>query len=110
MEIIFKDPYSGKNVKAMFQKSKFHYGGGLAIQMYGMEEGEDMFFPWATVTVNLPETATCKENCAFVKTNDCSYITDILEENGLATPTGRMGYSGWCEYPEYDFSVLVGMI
>jgi hypothetical protein len=78
----------------------YHYGGGIAIELIEVKEGE----PFACLTVNLPSYSH-KENCAFVDTNNCSWAIDFLEEHKLAKPTGFMGMSGFCIYPEYEFDI-----
>ena len=105
----FKNPYTGETIKVEFTKKNYEYGGGIAVEM--LAEVEDGYFePWATITVNLPETAECAENCAFLDTNNCRGIRAFLEENDLAQSTGRLAYSGFCSYPEFNFTNLLSVL
>lgn len=57
-----------------------------------------------TITVNL-EFGFAHGNLAYVDTNNCPWAVEMLEENGIASPTGMYGRSGWCEYPLYEFNL-----
>ena len=75
-------------------------GGGLAVVMTDWESGEAE--PWNVLTVNMD--SACPRDCAYIDTNNND--EDILAwivRHGLAAPTGRYGYSGYCRYPEYRF-------
>ena len=83
-----------------------HYvdNGNLAIEMVTWEEGYAE--PWSRLTTNLGDKL--ESDCAYVDTNNNGEdITSWIEQNGLGIPTGRIGYSGWCEYPEYKFDLDV---
>ena len=58
--------------------------------------------PFATLSVNLPDEKLTNDKCFFVDTNNCPRAEEFLEKNGIAKPTGDFGYSGFCEYPEYE--------
>ena len=60
--------------------------------------------PFATITVNIPG-GCAGDNFAYVDTNNCPWAPEFLEENGLATNTGIIGYSGYCAYPLFNFNV-----
>ena len=74
--------------------------GSLAIRLLC-----DNYEPFATLTVNLDESASCKEDCAFIDTNNCPWAGTFIRDNNLGVPTGRYGYSGFCTYPEYKFDL-----
>ena len=66
----------------------------------------------APITVNLGHDigneSLIRENQAFIDANNCPEAIAWLEENDLAKPVTRFGepviaYSGWCEYPLYEF-------
>ena len=82
-------------------KETYKSNGNLAIQMYEEEDGGP--FPFATLTVNLDKKLP--EDVAFVDTNNCPWAEEFIEENGLGHPTGRMGQSGRCFYPQYRFDL-----
>lgn len=79
----------------------YQMSGNLAIQMYTFDE-EDGWELWNTMTVNLYEVPD--KNCAFIDTNNNGeMILDWIKSNKLAVPTGNIGFSGYCQYPEYCF-------
>ena len=86
-----------------FEISSYNYGGGLAIEMICEEEyGPE---PFATLTVNLEDFPT-EGNNAFVDINNLSdEIVDWLIANNLGEMTGRIGFSGFCAYPEIAFNL-----
>lgn len=61
--------------------------------------------PFATVSVNLPNEKLTNERCFFVDTNNCPWAKDFLEKNEIAKPTGNLGFSGFCVYPEYELLI-----
>ena len=81
----------------------YKQGGGLALQLEYYEF--DCWLPYGVLTVNLEEYPT-RENRAFVDTNNYgNEIMDWIIENNLGTPTGRIGFSGYCAYPEVEFNL-----
>ena len=74
----------------------------LAIQAW-TEDGE----PFAVITVNLPdEKLSDDESCtAFIDENNIPGLYNFLINNKIADFTGNIGYSGFCEYPEFKFNL-----
>lgn len=64
------------------------------------EEGE----PFATITVNIMDDVANGEY-QYVDTNNCPWAPKFIEENGLGSPTGIMGFSGFCQYPLFRFNL-----
>ena len=83
------------------ERSKYTYNDNLAIQLWCDDEGYPE--PFAMLTVNLPNYGKLPENQAFVDTNNCSWAESFIKENRLGKPVGKIGISGWCEYPLYEF-------
>ena len=80
----------------------YSYGEGIAVELWF--ESEDGLEPYASLTVNLPNPC-CNGNRAYVDTNNFPEAIGLLEKYRLAAPTGRMGFSGFCVYPEYEFDL-----
>lgn len=92
----------GEDHHIQFEISKYITNGNLAVSM--LEIHEDYYEPWSILTVNLG--CKCAPNCAFIDTNNNGDdIVEWLIENELGKPTGRYDYSGWCEYPEFEFNM-----
>ena len=64
------------------------------------ENGED----FADITVNLPR-APCPPDCGYLDTNNSPWLESFVTDNGLGEPTGTMGFSGFCSYPQYRFDL-----
>ena len=79
--------------------SKYRTGDNLAIMLMEADG------PFATITVNLPAYTLTKKSCAFVDTNNCPWAPEFIKEYKLGTNTGFVGYSGYCEYPLYEFDL-----
>ena len=77
-------------------------GGGLAMELYDICEGD--LEPFSNFTVNLPEYKS-ESNCAFVDTNNFGEAENLIRAYKLGEPTGRLGRSGYCTYPEYRFDL-----
>lgn len=59
----------------------------------------------SVVTVNIPDETLSNELCGFIDTNNCGdEILSWLELNKFGKLTGRNGLSGYCIYPEFQFT------
>lgn len=77
----------------------------IAILLIGWENNETEAYPFATITVNIPDEAVSDVDCNFVDTNNLPYICKFIEENNLGKPTHNLAFSGYCVYPEYKFNL-----
>lgn len=92
-----------KNYDITFKLDRYASGGGLAILMEANSRLGPM--PYAVLTVNLEDYPTYG-NRAYVDTNNLGdEILQWIEDNNLGQPTGEIGYSGFCVYPEYEFNL-----
>ena len=87
-----------KNFKLSPEIARYAYNDGLAIKLWHMG------LPYATLTVNLSDFPS-NYPCAFVDTNNFPDALKFIEINKIGKPTGRIGYSGFCEYPEVRFDI-----
>lgn len=93
----------GKSYGVSVTKSAYRDNNSLAVLLTCTDEdcyGE----PFAVLTVNLCD-GMANEEYAYVDTNNCPWAEEFIKENNLGTPTGLMGYSGYCSYPLYLFSL-----
>ena len=81
----------------MLSFDTYCYGGGLALSLISVSDG-----PFATISVNLTDEQLTDKDCFFVDTNNCPWAESFLEDNGIAKPTGNIGFSGFCIYPEFE--------
>lgn len=94
----------GTNHPMTFELANYATNATLYVGLITNEEGYPE--PWQNLTVNLAESSRCKPNCAYIDTNNNgNEIIDWLEENGLGEETGRIAFSGWCMYPEFEFNM-----
>lgn len=92
----------GGDHKISFRINSYAANDNLAVEMFCWDD--EYPEPWSILTVNLDEK--CEPNCAFIDiNNNGSHIVDWLIENNLGKPTGRLGYSGFCVYPEFEFDM-----
>ena len=82
--------------------SAYMYGGGLYMSVQERCDGD--IEPYADLTVNLAGFP-CEKHCAFVDTNNFSQAESLIRKYKLGKPTGRLGQSGYCTYPEYKFDM-----
>ena len=76
---------------------KYSYNNNTAISL-DCNEGA-----FATITVNLDESLD--EDMAYLDTNNCSWVEDIMEKYCLGEPTGKYKQSGFCIYPLYKLDL-----
>ena len=80
----------------MLSFNTYLHGGGLALSLFSSSEGT-----FETISVNLEDEQLTDKDCFFVDTNNCPWAEKFLEDNGIAKPTGNLGFSGFCVYPEF---------
>lgn len=86
-----------------FEVGKYTYNGTISVMAYC--NGEYGAEPFGSITVNIEDSDTCVNDCNFIDSNNMSAdVLLFLEENNIAHPTGRVGNSGYCVYPEYRFN------
>lgn len=91
-----------EQVEIGFSRETYANNGNLCIEAWLVENG-CFTEPYSRVTVNL--TKKCKENHAFIDSNNCPQeIIRWLEENNYVICTYNMEISGYCQYLEYVFS------
>ena len=56
-------------------------------------------------SVNLMNEAISNEDCFFVDTNNAPFAEKFILDNNIAKPTGKIGHSGYCSYPEYQLII-----
>ncbi|MEG1565378.1 MAG: DUF4313 domain-containing protein [Bacilli bacterium] len=92
--------YEVRGYEVTIGRTKYTYNNSLAVSLETTS-----LEPFAVITVCIDISDTCKKDCAFVDVNNCPWAEKFLTENKLAEPTGRIGYSGFCSYPEYKFNL-----
>lgn len=73
----------------------------IALQLFYYDTECHAYFPFATLTVNLPDEPTTDNHCVYIDTNNCpfalSLLVDVLH---CAEFTGHVAQSGRCYYSE----------
>lgn len=84
-------------------REKYSNNKRLAVRLADVDDGS----PFAVITVNInyPLSDNSNPALAFVDTNNLPMAADWLVSTGLAKPTGHIGYSGYCSYPEFEFDI-----
>ena len=95
----YKLNFYGKEYNLVVKTSHYTNNDSLAV-MIETDEGE----PFDTITVNLAD-GIATDKYQYVDTNNCPWAENFIKSNGLGTPTGLWGYSGFCKYPLYQFNL-----
>lgn len=97
-----KKMYELNGCKVYLEKTTYANNKRLAVQAYVVED-DGWVEPYATISVNLPNEKLTDDKCTFVDGNNVPFIEEWLEKNGIAEPTGRVAFSGFCIYSEMRF-------
>ena len=63
-------------------------------------------YPFASLTVNIEASDfVASDRRAFVDVNNCPWAEEFIKDNYLGIPTGKIGFSGYCKYPLYEFNI-----
>ena len=93
----------GQKHDIFLEKALYAANNNLAVQMWTVENGE-LTDPWSTLTVNIDDDRD--PDCAYIDTNNNGdAICGWLVRNKIAEPTGILGFSGFCVYPEFKFNM-----
>ena len=77
------------------------YGNNTLAVVATTDDGE----PYDTLTINIDDSDQWEgTEYQYVDINNCPWAPELLEKNGLATNTGILGFSGWCQYPLFKFN------
>lgn len=98
----YKLEYYGKIYELAPIIGEYSYGKRLSIKLVDVNDNN---CPFAMLTVNLPNEKITNKNCAFVNFNKFQHCLKFIEVNKLGKPTNKIGFSGYCIYPEYEFDL-----
>lgn len=94
--------YKVNGTEVIIEVSRYSNNNSLAICVSTVK-GE----PYAVLSVNIDESDYIEPNQCFIDTNNCSWAETFLKENNIGKKTDKIGESGFCEYPLYDFSEFI---
>ena len=100
----FKITSWGQTYDVRLRTDSYRNNGNLYVGLICRIEEDDSEWwePYADITVNVGKM---EKNCGAIDTNNFPQATEFLEENRLATFTGRYEFSGYCAYPVYEFDM-----
>ena len=103
MIVKFTNPWNGKQMDGVFVIDRYFVNKRVAIRLWAKEHNneDDIFSPFTSVTVNLPQAKMDSTNAVFLDVNNAPWLEGFMMENGFGYPTGRFRTSGFCNYPEY---------
>lgn len=96
-----KTPYSDEEYTVRVFALRYLTPQRLAVHLFDIDSCE----PFLDATVNIPDEPISGDDCAFIDTNNYPWIGKFLQSNNIAKPTGYIGMSGYCTYPEYKFDL-----
>ena len=88
--------FFGGSYTCCLELSEYQNNRHIAVQIWE-EEG-----PYASLTVNLPETRRHPKNWAYLDVNNFPGGPDLVERLGIGKSTGKFSWSGYCVYPLYE--------
>lgn len=120
VKAVYRHSIFGNETEVMLSFNTYRNNGTMAVQLLCRPEEfwEDVPVdsqipfcdPYATVTVNLPDSESLAANEQFVDSNNLPQIGRWLTENGIAVPTDHLAQSGYCTYQAFAFKVPESII
>ena len=92
----------GTSFDICIEASTYVHGGGMALEL--LFQSDDDLEPYSNLTVNI-SSVPLGPDCAYVDTNNLPSAEAMIKQYNLGKPTGRIGCSGYCTYPEYRFDM-----
>lgn len=94
---MLKVNYNGEEVQLV--QSRYTKNDTLYV---GLVDKDGEFY--GDVTVNLPNSGTLPNECAFVDSNNLPFdLLVLLMEEGIIKSIGQSACSGFCRYTAYQF-------
>ena len=75
----------------------------MAIELVDIDA--ELPFAYLTVNISYPLSNNDDVSLAFIDTKNNEWAEEFIKSNGLGEPTGHIGYSGYCSYPEYRMNL-----
>ena len=97
---VFEITVEGEKYKLVPVKREYS-DKSLAIALVDLEDGEVFSY----LTTKLDGYTSNGQDCAFLDGNSSKTTLKVIEKLNLGTPTGRVGFSGFCKYNEYRFDL-----
>jgi hypothetical protein len=91
----YKNPY-GKTYKIQLYKTQYVTPKNTAVIAKYYDEEFEAWLPYGTLSVNI---SPLPEDCIALDDNNWYGVLDWVVENGIATDTGKILFSGFCTYP-----------
>ena len=83
--------------------SRYSSNNRTAIQAMYYDPDCEIFMPYATLTVNLPDHKPSNPNCVFVDVNNVPWVLDLLISRlHVGELTSNIAVSGFCVYFEIE--------
>jgi len=97
----------GESYNVRLRRAQYASNQTIAVHIESESGDGDLWEPYATLTVNVPPASDkfAGTRKAFVDTNNLGLeLLGWLEGNGIAKATGIAVKSGYCAYPQVEFS------
>lgn len=108
----FTCPYSGETMDAIIYANHYAVNGRIYLGLYTFSHDDEVedddcgwWEPYCDITVNLSAPLIDNKTCAFIDTNNGSFLYNWIIKNDLGKPTGRTANSGFCVYPEFELNI-----
>ena len=88
------------NIEVYLVQHRYIDNDRLAVVVY--EKSGETF---TVLTTNIDAPISDVKDCAYVDTNNNPWAIKFIVDNNLAAPTGKLGHSGYCTYPEFKFDL-----
>lgn len=97
----FSSPYEKEPLEGYLSIANYSCNNRTAIQLFYYDEELEMYAPYATITVNIPDAEIADPNCIYLDTNNFPQaIALLVGQLKCAEPTNHHAKSGVCFYPE----------
>jgi len=91
----YKSPY-GQTYKIQLSKTQYVKPKNTAVTAKYYDKEFDAWLPYGNVSVNI---SPLPADCIALDDNNWYGLLDWVVDNGIATDTGKVLYSGFCTYP-----------
>lgn len=101
----YRPTHANHELECFLSLARYSCNDRTCIQLYSYDEDYDQFIPYATLTVNLPDSTPTNNHCVFVDINNCPWVLHLLIEIlHIGTLTANFARSGFCLYPEIQLN------
>lgn len=101
----YRPPFAKQELECYLSLERYSCNNRTCIQLYYYEDSFQAYMPYATLTVNIPDSTLTNNHCVFLDINNCPWVLHLLIAIlRIGKLTNNIANSGFYSYPEIEIN------